>query len=564
MAKTIKKAARPARSAAKPRASAKPKIAPARLMRRAAKPGKELQRTKQPAVDGGIGIVQTSARGFDAGKQGRRLASIPTNSMAINSQIRMYGRNLVARSRYLVLNNGYAQAAREEFVSYMVGNGIMPSPLLADADLKAQVVELWNESVDEMDADGVSNFYGMQTTIAGELFEAGECFVRIRDRLPTDGLAVPLQLQILPHEMLDTAHNETLANGGRIECGIEFSPIGARTAYWFYRANPNEVQQFNFGAGTNLTKTRVPANQVLHLFKPLRAGQIRGIPHTIAGIVTLACIDLYDDAELERKRIAALFAAFIKREKPEGATEVHPFSSDADTTQAHNTSISEFSLEPGAIIDLEEGQDVTFSAPADVGANYETFEYRNLLRAACGFGSTYAGMTGDLRQVNYGSIRAGLLALRRRIESQQHNIMVFQLCRPVWARWFSSAVLYGALPGVNVTEYAAKPRPFHKVKWIPPKWDWVDPLKDRQAEKLAVDSGFKSRSDVVEAEGYDAAEVDARIKADQDRAAAMGIKFIQLKTEIIVDPTADDEMVDDPDAGVPAPGQAAYDEIDFG
>jgi capsid protein len=53
----------------------------------------------------------------------------------------------------------------------------------------------------------------------------------------------------------------------------------------------------------------------------------------------------------------------------------------------------------------------------------------------------------------------------------------------------------------------------------------VDPLKDRQAEKLAVDAGFKSRSDVVEAEGSDPEENDNRIAADKARAEALGLDF---------------------------------------
>ena len=64
-----------------------------------------------------------------------------------------------------------------------------------------------------------------------------------------------------------------------------------------------------------------------------------------------------------------------------------------------------------------------------------------------------------------------------------------------------------------------------KVKWIPPKWEWVDPLKDRQAEKLAVDAGFKARSDVIEAEGADPEEIDQRIAADRARADRLGLSF---------------------------------------
>jgi len=63
------------------------------------------------------------------------------------------------------------------------------------------------------------------------------------------------------------------------------------------------------------------------------------------------------------------------------------------------------------------------------------------------------------------------------------------------------------------------------AKWIPPKWDWVDPLKDRKAEIEAINAGLKSRSDVIESEGFDAEEVDRRIAADQARQEALGLRF---------------------------------------
>jgi capsid protein len=53
----------------------------------------------------------------------------------------------------------------------------------------------------------------------------------------------------------------------------------------------------------------------------------------------------------------------------------------------------------------------------------------------------------------------------------------------------------------------------------------VDPLKDRKAEIEAIDAGLKSRSDVIESEGYDAEEVDRRIAADHAREAELGLKF---------------------------------------
>ncbi len=509
-----------------------------------------------PAKQTGAPVTRRQAKGFDAGKTGRRLRAIPSTASAINAQVSRYGRTIVARSRYLAANNPYANMAKESFVSALVGSGIKPSPLSIIAagrgknplPVKHGINAAWRTWTDEADADGLTDFYGMQTLVAGELFEAGECFIRFRERRIEDGLSVPLQLQLLPAEMLDPTYNE-VTTSGRIQCGIQFDKIGRRVGYWFYKNMPGDMAQ-----NPNVGNTRffVPAAEVLHLFKPIRAGQIRGVPHTLSGMVTLAMLDLYDDAELERKRVAALFGAFVKKTGQTTDEEVDPFDDGTGGT-AHSDKAGEvvmdFDLEPGAVITLPEGYDVQFAEPADVGGAYEMFQLRMLLRAAAGFGVPYADMTGDLRQTSYGSIRAGLVAFRRRIEATQHQVMAFQFCRPVWLRWFKAAMSVRAIDGITAAAFTAAPALFTVVKWIPPKWEWVDPLKDRQAEKLAVDSGFKPRSDVVEAEGYDPEENDQRIKQDQERAKQLGLKFVTLKTEIIISPS-DDEFEQE-DSGAP-------------
>lgn len=464
------------------------------------------------------GLDVRRPQAFDAGKSARRMRGVPSSTVAINTLIRQYGRTILARSRYLAANNPYASAARETFVSALVGAGIKPSSLVKDPALKASIQQAWLDWTDEADADDGTDLYGLQAIIAGEMFEAGECFVRLRPRRPEDGLIVPLQLQLLPAEMLDLADNRDLGNGRRVEMGIEFDPINRPVAYHFWRQHPGADQTFGNLASL---KTVVPAQEVLHLFKKVRGGQIRGIPHTLSGIVTAAIMDAYDDAELERKRTAALFGAFVTTPSP----EEDPLIEGAAVAEAAGVS-GGVALEPGATVDLDPGQDIKFAEPADVGGSYEAFQYRNLLRMAAGFGVPYAAMTGDLRQTSYGSIRAGLVEFRRRVEAMQHQVMVFKFCRPVWQRFIREAVSQQAVP-VSPAAYLAAPRDFTRVKWIPPKWEWIDPLKDRAAELLAVKAGFKARSDVVEAEGYDPEENDQRIAADMAREEKFGIDFAE-------------------------------------
>ena len=179
-------------------------------------------------------------------------------------------------------------------------------------------------------------------------------------------------------------------------------------------------------------------------------------------------------------------------------------------------------LEPGTLQILEPGEDIKFSAPAVVGSSYAEFMRQQFRAVAAAMGITYEMLTGDLTQVNYSSIRAGLLEFRRRCEVIQHGVIVHQLCRPIWRAWMDQAVLEGALmlPG-----YSRRQREYQVAKWIPQGWQWVDPQKEFNAMKLAIRAGLTSRSEAISAYGYDAEDVDREIAADNARADALGLVF---------------------------------------
>ena len=430
----------------------------------------------------------------------------------INSLVASGGPRLLARSREMVVTNGYAANACESYAANLVGDGIKPSSLIEEPELRDTVQRLWLAWTDQADADGLTDFYGLQAMIAREMFVAGECFVRIRPRRAEDGLLVPMQLQLLQSEMLPFEKTETAPNGNRIRCGIEFNRIGRRVAYHFRRRHPGDSTDRGGPVMVAVIPetTRVPAEDVLHIYRPIDAGQIRGLPHVAPAMVRLFLLDQYDDAELDRKKTAAMFAGFITKNAPEEAL----MGEVEDTGEG----IGIASLEPGTLQVLLPGEDIKFSSPADVGGGYEAFQYRTLLAISASLGLPYHLVTGDVRQANYSSLRAELVEFRRRIGQLQHGVMAHQFCRPIWQRWLETAALSGALDLPDM----AKAKPVH---WIPPRWDWVDPLKDIQAQLLGIEAGLMSRRKAVEATGYDIEEIDRGNAADAERAAALGLHY---------------------------------------
>jgi len=370
--------------------------------------------------------VLRASGGYEGAMMQRRLKAFIPSRQSINSLLSHAGDNLVARSHYVVRNNPYARNAKRSFKANLVGMGIKPYSQVQDRELRQDIHTLWTRWLNEADADGITSFYGLQTMIAAALWESGECFVRIRPRRISDGLSVPMQLQLVESEQLPVSKNELARKGNEIRSGIEFDRIGQRVAYHFLRQHP----------GDNLIRqqprefTRVPADEVLHIYEAQRPGQIRGEPQTAASLVRMFLLDQYDDAELDRKKVAALFAAFITSPAPD-----MPALPGQEATAEDGVVIA--GLEPGIIQRLDAGEDIRFSEPSEVGGSYEPFEYRNLLAIAAGMGVPYQNVSSDFSRANYSSLRAALLEFRAWMQQLQHCTLIFQFCRPVWRRWMT-------------------------------------------------------------------------------------------------------------------------------
>lgn len=446
-----------------------------------------------------------------AGRGRRGMAWMPSNPGAVSAMLAT-GPDLRTKSRDLVRRNPWANVAIEAFVANAVGTGIKPQSMAKDESFRAEVQALWRDWSEEADAAGLTDLYGLQALACRAMLEGGECLVRLRARRPDDGLLVPLQLQVLEPEHLPHTLNTDLSSGNVVRAGIEFDGLGRRVAYHLYRTHPEDGRLAPMSGVGGLETVRIDAAEIVHLYRVLRPGQIRGEPWLSRALVKLNELDQYDDAELVRKKTAAMFAGFITRQSPEDNL--------LGEGSANAQGISLAGLEPGTLQILEPGEDVRFSDPADVGGAYTEF-LRNQFRAvAAAIGITYEQLTGDLTGVNYSSIRAGLLEFRRRCEAIQHAVIVHQLCRPIWATWMRQAVLVGA---IEAPGFAQRPRDYLAAKWIPQGWQWVDPEKEFKAMLLAIRSGLMSRSEAISTFGYDAEDVDKEIALDNARADKLGL-----------------------------------------
>lgn len=431
---------------------------------------------------------------YDGARNSRRTRGWRTDSSGPNLEVQAGLAELRNRSRDLVRNNGWARAGLSQIVSYQVGTGILPRADTGDRALDKEVDALFAAWAKRCNRTGRADFFAIQAQIARSRAEAGESLALMLPltlpEMRRRNLPVPLALQVVEPDHLDESYDQD-GNGLRIRQGIELDSAGAPIGYWLRPDHPGERD--GVFAKTSLFE-RYDARDVLHVFEADRPGQLRGVPDLAAVMTRLRALDELEDAALEREKVQACLAAFVTSQASAGRGPLERIED--------NTGDPLKSFSPGMIERLLPGEDVKFAMPSGVGGFSETARHQ-LHAIAAGFGLTYDLLTGDLSQANYSSLRAGRLAFRRRLEQAQWLMLVPAFER-IWERFIAAAIQVGALD----------PRAGgYPVKWAPPRFEMVDPLKDTTAMNAMVRSGFMTWGQAVGEMGWDPHAQAEEIKA---------------------------------------------------
>ncbi len=419
-------------------------------------------------------------------------------------------RMLRARARSLVQNNPYAAKALNSLVANVIGEGIIPASRAADEKTKLALDALWQQWMPVADADGGTDFNGLEAQAYRAMEQDGEVLIRLRARRPADGLPVPLQIQLLEIDYLDSTKNGKGEAGGYIFSGVELDALGKVAAYWLYDAHPGDNSR---GLG-NLQSKRYSADRIIHLFAPDRPGQARGITRFASVIARLRDLAIYEDAELSRKQNEALMSVFVSGDGADFAVQgLGESSLDRDNKAALGNLGT---LQPGAIM-ATNGQSVTIAEPS-AAPGYADYIRMQLYAVAAGTGVTYEMLTGDLSMVNFSSARVGVLEFRQGAEQRQWHVMIPRMLQPVWRAFVDAAVLAGKIP-----------KPDYAVEWTTPKWDYVNPIQDVKSDIAEVTGGLASLSEKLRKRGYQPEAVFREMGEDYQRIKESGaIDMIRL------------------------------------
>ncbi len=479
------------------------------------------------------------ARGYAAAGNGRKTEGWRAANTSANAEIGHGAERMRARIRSQVRDNPYAASAVGKLSAKMIGAGIVPR-LIAGKDekeRKAAAMSAWSSFVDNADPEGQLDFYGQQDLLAKTVFEGGEGLIRYLPRPSSWKLKVPLQTQILEGDFLDSSKNEALDDGGLIIQGVEYDKDGRRAAYWLFDEHPGE-SAIVFTRRLPVSR-RVPAAEIRHVFRPYRAGQARGVSIFAPVALRLRDLEDYQDAEMWRKKIAACFAAFVKKN---GGAATSPLANAKDTRTEGGRRIER--LAPGRVEYLEPNEEITFATPAEAGG-YVEYMRHELHAVAAGVGIMYQHLTGDLSQFTYSSGRFGQIDFWDLQDQWQWLIFIRQACLPTWNRVGSLMVVTGQ----------RSPAADWRAAWAPPRRRWVDPAKEVAAARDEVRSGFVSLRAKIAETGEDPDEVLGDVAATNKFLDENGIVLDSDPRKIARGGNAQSLDSGDPASTDPNPGQ---------
>lgn len=434
-------------------------------------------------------------------------ARMPAVSNIGPNQIAAYQARNRAIARHFYRTDGLLRGAYNNLAQFVVGTGPVPRTKFRE------LLPLWQAWASQSDPTRSLPF-GLQLHAAyldSEL--TGDTLIRLRPRRESDGLIVPLQLQLLEseHMPVDTKVNNVTKN--RIVAGVEIDPIDGPAAYWLHRRHPNDVTLMD---SFNNEPVRVPASEVLHLFRPARMGSYRGESRAVAALVSLWRLHGYVDAEMLRKKLVASLSGFLK--DMEDQEIVLPGMENAET--AADTMMDVLHWEYGQLIQLPSSTDIKFPNIVDTSGNSASFIRLLGLIISAALGMPYELVFGDLTDVSDRVLEMSnrqfdlfIAAERQRIEHQ--------VCNVVWRRFVDLCVATGLwVPPKGVPQHH-----WYDVKWTWPVRSYKHPVQDIAAKLEAMKAGLIDRDTLIEELGYDPEEVDLRHAMAMTRAYVYRLRF---------------------------------------
>jgi lambda family phage portal protein len=464
-------------------------------------------------VLGAFGLQRTTRSYYSGAAGGRLNADWILGPSSANDEVRADALILRQRARDLRRNNGIGA----RFVKLQVHGILGPSGVSLRAvvpNTRGQVNEAASTQIETAwrqwgaaatcDVRGLMAWPELERLVVESWKTDGEALVQL---VPGANNGWGFAVQVLDPDQLDDSYTiAESATSNAVSMGVEHDRTGRPLAYHILERHPSELAA--------PTRRRVPAEQIIHIFTPARVGQSRGVTPFAPVMRSMKMLGGMQEALLVLMRTAACKMGFW----------IPNAQYDGPLAAAQGDVNRRMDAEPGLIEQGPPGYDFQPWDPGQPGDNAAAFILESKRDIAAGLDVSHAALTGNLAEANYGSQRVGM-TLEREGYKRDTAYLARTLHDRVFATWLSWAILSGQLTiSASIAQLGAE-----VAEWQARAFDWIDPSKDIDAALAEVDAGLNSLTRIAASKGRDINDVLAERKAEQDKAAALGVSLVLHK-----------------------------------
>lgn len=446
----------------------------------------------------------------------RSLRAFNPISAAPNEDIDWNNQTLRERSRNLYMSSPIAASAINTNRTNVIGQGLIlksqidrdilgisPETALEWQKHTEAEFELWAGNKQACDATGVNDFYSMQQLALVSWLLSGDAFCLFRYKDKTELNPYQLRLHLIEADRISTPLSfnpngfnyitDGNYNGNKIFDGVEIDKDGAIVAY--HIANNHRSGTSFFTASTKWERVLAYGKEtgtpnILHIMSSERPEQYRGVPYLAPVIETLLNTRRYTESELTAAVIQSFFTAFITTENAEDG---NPFNeAEGMGVQPIAKGEDEYELGPANINIMNPGENIEFANPTRPTSNFDTFVKAMIRQIGSALEIPNELLIKEFSS-SYSASRGALLEAWKAFRMRRDWI-IHDFCKPVYAKWLDEAVAKGR---INAPGYFYNPlirKAWQGASWAGPAPGMLDPVKEIQAENMAVASGFSTRT----------------------------------------------------------------------
>ena len=426
------------------------------------------------------------------------------------------------RADDLFANDWAAKSAVNAVVTNSVGTGLKPQSSIAyqelcisDKDagrLQSEMEWLWYQWSEECHYRNTFSFDFLQALAVRSLVRNGEFLhMPVMELRPGNKFALKIQ-DIKPHRLCTPCDKRT---DPLIHDGVEVTENGVPTHYWVYSPKPSNIILLEDNYSSSEFR-RIPAmvghrKGIFHIFMPEEEEKQRGVSALSAGVKFFKHYNDAIDYELVAQIIAASFPVFISQEKNR---QELPYTVEVDKRAEQPRYYQE--INPGSILYGNEGEKPEILESKRPSQNFLSFCELVLRSAAASLGLPYEEVSKDFSKTTYSSARAAMIGAWK-VYGVYRAFFERHYCQPIWNMVMEEAYLRGYLKlpaGINF--YKAQPY-LCNCRWIGPSRGYIDPLKEVQANILAIDNNLMTRAEAIAERGNDFDETVNQLEYEEKR-----------------------------------------------